>query len=408
MQPTKVKRQIVCAHSCLEKGVLMNSGLWGSLPKEVLQLVFARLPVVAIKRLRCVSKEWKVNIDTPGSEFRKACEEASTKTFALVYMDPDDDDRLWARVFDKDSNRWHVFRINDEPWVQIIAADGGLVCFVSKARRREGVRGLCITVLNPLTQDRNELPISEHISGTQPTMVQLSVDRDSKQYKVIVVDSRARTDCFKGGKAYVYDSVTRKWSEAERSLDTVLGLSYEWHQDDEYCDEQTECSGPWAYDFAKKQLYELPVLFRKCHALTKDRLFVLHVVHRRAEKIPHEYPRVPHGKIPCLFYPVYCITEYQAQRHGTGWMWVQVNAHRCGPFERLPKGEHTMKLYANGGSLMVCLKNDEPSRSPYQYDFAWIYDMSTRKWRDLPALNEDELVCDVFDDMCELSWDTIT
>jgi hypothetical protein len=85
-----------------------------------------------------------------------------------------------------------------------------------------------------------------------------------------------------------------------------------------------------------------------------------------------------------------------------------VNAHRCGPFERPPKGEHTMKLYASGGSLMVCLKNDEPSRSPYQYDFAWLYNMATRRWRDLPALNEDELVYDVFDDMCELSWSTVT
>jgi len=46
---------------------MLNPVLWRTLPKELLLLVLARLPVLDITRLRCLSREWRKDMATMNS-----------------------------------------------------------------------------------------------------------------------------------------------------------------------------------------------------------------------------------------------------------------------------------------------------------------------------------------------------
>lgn len=50
-------KSVVCRHSCTLHMELPNPALWGSLPHEMLQLIFARLSLRDIRSLRCLSKD---------------------------------------------------------------------------------------------------------------------------------------------------------------------------------------------------------------------------------------------------------------------------------------------------------------------------------------------------------------
>ena len=47
-----------CEHECAHHAALMNPTIWSGLPVELLQSVFARLPLAGIIRLQCLSREW--------------------------------------------------------------------------------------------------------------------------------------------------------------------------------------------------------------------------------------------------------------------------------------------------------------------------------------------------------------
>lgn len=62
----------------------MDPAVWGNLPEDLLQLVFARLEVPQINRLRVLSKAWLRHMKSTNSKFRQLCAEAHPKLFALV------------------------------------------------------------------------------------------------------------------------------------------------------------------------------------------------------------------------------------------------------------------------------------------------------------------------------------
>lgn len=143
--------------ACPQHHEVMNPNLWSSLTKELLHLVFARLPVGGILRLRCLCTQWKRNVETGGSEFLRVCEEAYPRLFGHISSARRNGD-FWVRVFDSGRDKWSAFKIclESEPLEMMNACDGGLVCFLGWKK----ASSLSITVMNPLTQEWRELPPS--------------------------------------------------------------------------------------------------------------------------------------------------------------------------------------------------------------------------------------------------------
>lgn len=66
--------------------VIMEPALWGTLPNEILFLVFARLPVFGINQLRVLSKDWKREVETPDTEFNRVLEGAGYPACLLSFV----------------------------------------------------------------------------------------------------------------------------------------------------------------------------------------------------------------------------------------------------------------------------------------------------------------------------------
>lgn len=379
------QRQTICEHSCPEHKEVMSPAVWGALPKDLLQIVFARLPLAAISRLKCLSKEWKASIETAHSDFCQVCEAINPKSsFALVTTDGDQHGVFWVRVFDMKANRWHEFEFSsgDRYCVAATACDGGLVCLLSvspKASRASHEylpKPVFLTVWNLLTREKKKLPALKHLDGLYPTMVQLFVDPQTKHYKVGVANQNIY-DSGMPTRAYIYDSQSRKWSKVEKSPRVIFGVAYSWPL------VLTDSVAPLLckFDFATAQLHKL-----KCkvepwgradvlsYAVMEDRLFVLHEFEGELDS------------------PVYCISEYRADvspgndQSGTNWLFEKI--HSGCPFENAPScpSEFSMDLFAYKGFLLVCAQNDVVEDSPFHHQRLWLCSLSTGKWRDLPNL----------------------
>jgi len=190
----------------------LEPSLWGTLPKELLHLVFAHLSITGIGQLRALSKEWKKNIDCKDSEFNHVFD-ATTHLNMFVLLS-------WRQflgfgdIYDMQVDRWHAYEMDEilervETWH---GADGGLVCYIPKRTFYNKPR--CFIVFNPLTKQKMQLPplpgMEVEKSNTiviKARIVKLNVDRKTKEYKVFVVNS------FENGgggfSAQVYDSVIK-------------------------------------------------------------------------------------------------------------------------------------------------------------------------------------------------------
>lgn len=385
----------------------LNPALWGTLPKELLHFVFQRLPAAQISEIRLLSKAWNSSIDSGDSYFRRLLEETVyPHMFGLVSKDSDD----WCvRVFDAKADRWHIQEIvpSDDYAITVGAADGGLVCFVSESTENP----LAVVVMNPLTGKKTQLPplvsIYNVLPTIQPSMVQLTMDRQTNQYQVLVVGYIQSGN--RGLFAQVYDSQSKQWSvvgSGEQSWDRILGCEYAWEDDSEYYSGRR--LGPCLYDFAEGQLhrYNGADIAQgrgvKSFALLKDRLFVLH---RKKRAGPS---RLGQGRIPRKYY----ISEY----HLRGTAWVKVETHGCDPFDDYPEEDHHLSLYACNGFLMVIGQAGDllfepvffPEVTHDKYEHVWLYSLSTHKWhRELPkvpGLHDDVGPLSL---MCELRWSAI-
>lgn len=118
----------------------MDPGIWSALPNDLVQLVFAHLPLTHIFRLQVLSKEWKWkwNVTARESEFRKVCEATQSKVFGLVFKG-EESGQFTLRFYDIRSQKWHtrerfpqVYRDHfPESQLDCVGAtDGGLVCFI--------------------------------------------------------------------------------------------------------------------------------------------------------------------------------------------------------------------------------------------------------------------------------------
>jgi len=372
---------------------LMNPVLWGRLPRELLLLVLARLPVPEITRLGFhLSKEWTehgVNM-----EFNRACDDAKPNMAALLSY-AQKPNEFSVRIFDFSKHVWlYEYRLRltnrgnppsrsdstgiESVWMPM-ASDGGLVCFVSiwictKANP------LCIVVINPLTRVQHELPPLQHECFVLPTLVHMKVDSETKGYKVVVIFER-KANCY---TVETYDSVSREWSGAVRPWGRILGRAHAWRSRDgnKYFDlyDSWEC----AFDLEKGQQEFLDgdsfqsegVSEGLLYTLAGDRMCVLH------EKLnPHD-----------LGLEFYFITEFQFQNSAN--LWVPVVTHgQC-----FLEDDEDFDLHACEDVLMIRNHIDSANQT------CCILNFSTSEWHNLPETSLEDYYIPL---MCRVYWNVI-
>ncbi|KAG0553970.1 hypothetical protein M758_12G055400 [Ceratodon purpureus] len=374
----------------------MDPALWSTLPMEIQQLVFARLPWQDIIRLRCVSKQWKRCVSSENCEFMRLCTEVNPRMFAMINRIYENG-TISVRVHDMKRYRWYHFIdrvvMGDEFCSHTMCAgDGGLVCIVTPpGRDNVKKRPLVITVCNPLTREQVELP-SHNLCSVRPKMVQLMMDRERKCYKVIVVGK------MKGAALQIYSSETRSWSSATSSADVIFGHAFQWLYDAEYLYE--EYLGPCVYDCAKSQWIKLknsdsPWIRASVESYVSvgDRLFVLH-------KKRHTYENRGRQAEDGVRY---CISEYRGQKEKP--YWAKVKVHRCKEFEIPPRSKHyVMHLKACKDFLLVFVENGESG--DYRHQHTYLYELSTGIWQAISRIPEDDEQAQN-DTMFELRWDAV-
>lgn len=418
---SKSGRSECCDHVC---GGYMDPALWSTLPAELLQMVFARLPIPQMCRyLRLLSKQWNRSVTEGSSALMTAVREAHPKMLALVF-----NTREWRNstllsgtlLYDSKAEVWHYFRmyfefdrIRHKEYVK--CASGGLVCyFISSYWPTKELPS--VFVFNPLTTQCKKLP-SHSLSHVLPSMVQLVVNHESGCYQVIVVlENGGRLFEKTRYVAMVYDSATGAWSSSSNSLCSCIfgNRVYIGRYPVEDGNRLGGLRGLCAFDGAKDEFLDLDAFIESSgsscevdakhaipgYALVGDRLFVLHEEPRSGE------PRVR-------------ILEYQAQTCKPNW--VKLRTHECYPLDQYLIGAlrgrslnwkqlKTLRLDACEGSLMVTTYNKEVVdlglASGYKHDRAWLYDLCTGEWRAIAAL--EDLSSTPFDFlMCELRWDAI-
>lgn len=90
----------------------MNPNLWGNLPQEILQNVFAHLPLGEISCLKLLSKEWRQIVSS--ADFQRVCSEVYPKLVCLLTRDRGargEHNLFWVRVMDH-SQKWHTYGIH--------------------------------------------------------------------------------------------------------------------------------------------------------------------------------------------------------------------------------------------------------------------------------------------------------
>jgi hypothetical protein len=353
-----VEDRVTCKHFCAHHTSLMDPAVWRNLPEEVMQMVFARLPMLQIVSLQCLSKAWRWNVTAVESGFRRlSAGLQKPNVFALADEAIHDIGVLSIKMFDVEAQKWHGFEMTLQPEFAcdtMAACDGGLVCFVSRMMNKVA-NPLRIVVLNPLTKEYKVLPTLASLNKVQPQMVQLIMDRETKCYKVVLVGKKNRSTGTVLAK--VYSSATGRWSNPDTIPEhLVFGYHFRWRPcrnlDDQLLADRV---GPCAYacheaEFLKLGDHVTPSLDScKGYALVNDRLFVLHNETRH-----YSYEIVYR----------FVLSEYQGQRSSP--YWVGVRVHDCTPLKRpaalLPLSKNYHVSFTGMPFHNVDLKNKDRSR----------------------------------------------
>lgn len=384
-----------CTHSCSDHTELMNPNLWGNLPQEILQNVFAHLPLGEISCLTLLSKEWRQIVSS--DDFQRTCSEVHPKLVCLLTSNRVRN-LFWVRVMDH-SQKWHTYeiRVAGDLLGDLIPTrmyppceDQGWVCFAtgvhSSSKKKKAPPSLYFNVVNPLTRSSHELP--PLVNYTPLNLLRIHVNRATKAFKVF-----ARTD-------RVVWTKERKWTPAGVAEHVYDSLAAEWKTTYNTSDIDPALGGRLEYDFRNGRLFTLGDLVAGVRsAFYKGRLFVL--------QLGSDGPANDETQDES---PMYYIEEFCWEISG----WVQVRRHRCEPFERPPKDSLYRYLYACNGFLMVIMKGNQR----FGTHLVWLYDIATGKWStlNLPLLPVGRRTYDPFDRMmltvetpggrtCKQNWD---
>lgn len=343
----------------------MNPVLWGTLPRELLLLVLARLPVREMSRLRCqLSKDW-----TMSHNFNRVCDDANPKMGAQI-THVGRASEFSVRIFDYSKCAWlYMYRFHlrhqghslgrRNVW-KPMASDGGLFCFVSAWKYTEA-HPMCLVVFNPLTRVQHKLPPLHYVHNIPPMLVSMKVDSETKEYKIVVVGK------LKGRHSVeTYDSGCGQWSSGPPPWGRIFGHAQDWGILGSKCfrlRRSTRC----AYDLEGRvvePLVDFELLFHcdgarvRNYALANDRMFVLY------EKLSST---------------AHFVTEFQSRNSAD--LWVPVKTHgECTPAAY----DYTnFDIHACEDFLMVRRFVDNADDEVH-----WTFvDLSTSEWRDLPGIS---------------------
>lgn len=136
-----------------ENKKILDSNLWKKLSHPLHDLVFFRLPINEICRLRCLSKTWKYKTPPTSSSFTQNCQEACPIMLFLITIGVDG--YILVRTLDVKRNKWYTYKFKVHGNVTSINTGGiGLIC----SSTREVDCSPQIYLTNPLTRDLYHLP----------------------------------------------------------------------------------------------------------------------------------------------------------------------------------------------------------------------------------------------------------
>lgn len=348
--------------------------------------------------------------------------------------------KFWVNAFDLRTNKWYSALYKADPsWhnLTVCACDGGLICFMYKVedemmgimrqfiyRPTRGTRQDIVrfVVWNPATGDEVEVPLLRldveddendenhdydsddefndenheydsddsclpqskfHRLHTHPEAVKLLVDRESKHYKLMVVNSRGKRGNY---EVSVYEGGSSGWTIQENFPDNVSGYT----QRCALKPLERIPTGAWLYEFPKQTLRHLKfpkgehisgrrTIIAVNSVVTGDQVFLLYRI---------------------VGMQVYQIVEYFYEAG----KFREVKVQSCSPLDNLPQvDQYTLRLHSCQGFLMVSAYPKSFSSSHQRH---WFCDLRTGRWRRLPPLAEDKKF-KVDDVMCELQWNIV-
>lgn len=179
---------------------MMDPNIWSNVPQTILELVFARLPLQSLIRLRLLSKEW--NADLSSRAFQLAFCDGRPRGFAVVETERADPKRVWA--YDARARSWHGLPLGYLPFSYLVAADGGLLCFAKYGKADERLQ---LVLCNPLTCTWRELPPAVGVQMI-PKAFHMKVDMESRQYTIKFLGSHniKEPEVF-----HIYSSESNSW-----------------------------------------------------------------------------------------------------------------------------------------------------------------------------------------------------
>jgi len=177
-----------------------NDGpLWAMLPKDLVEKVFAYLPLHSLFQARTVCKLWQ-NMGISNNLVKLRAEAPSGSPYFPVFFSKGNE-RGWC-AYDHVVHRWlHLPPLTFLPCEAkcILAGEAGLLCL----NQSLGSTYSSICVCNPMTKSWKALPPLAH--NWEPGITHMVVDRDQKAYKLIVT----LTHCVES--THVFDSQQNRW-----------------------------------------------------------------------------------------------------------------------------------------------------------------------------------------------------
>lgn len=238
----------------------MDPTMWGTLPKELIWLVFGHLPLPQLHNLRrsALDRNWDINLDT--LSFRQLCAQKHPNMSAvMVPSKSSGGDFGWGYgggyelicnvgLHSEGSILWQKLKLSEGLHASSImcSSDGGLVCFAIGFKCPvNDIDSMTIVVANPLTGKCRELP-AHGLRLTPLKMMQLVMDQETKHYQMILVGHESGS--VGGIEASLFDSGTRIWTNSKNSPGLLIfGQNYWFKVDQNYGTKYSEL-GHCAYD----------------------------------------------------------------------------------------------------------------------------------------------------------------
>ena len=185
----------------------LEADIWGQLPQDLRERVFAWLPPESFCRFRCVHKQWdellhsQVFLDT----YSQACKLQKTWILLALYR-PFESPVPQCWLYNPSLQKWykHLFPFFSTENTEVLASGGGLLCCQTDTG---------IFICNPFTGCWTQL-FPPYAFNLFSDSVALWVDEVTHAYKVILIVFQSENDTF---EVHVFDSVLQMWEKGSRA-----------------------------------------------------------------------------------------------------------------------------------------------------------------------------------------------